>query len=120
MVQVKQDMNRALGRQLAEEATALGIKHRCIHQLIDVRESRNTEGPLENYSFAYDDLGKIAVDRRARTAILVSPGDNSHDFIEVVGRNAGYSVRLFTEEDKAIAWLEEASSAATRLPPADG
>jgi hypothetical protein len=49
------------------------------------------------------------LERDNRAAILVDPTDRSHDFVEVVSRNAGYNVRVFIEEERAIAWLEEAS-----------
>ena len=47
------------------------------------------------------------IDRNARVAVLRSPGDHSHDFIETVSRNAGLHVKLFTDRAKALAHLLE-------------
>ena len=52
-------------------------------------------------------MGDLNFARSAHVAILVSPDDRSHDFIETVNRNAGYNVRVFRDADAAISWLEE-------------
>lgn len=73
---------------------------------MDVREARNTDSVFNNYSFAYKDMHKAEeIDKRARVAVVVSPQDNSHDFIETVSRNAGLDVVLFTDIDRAVAHL---------------
>lgn len=38
-------------------------------------------------------------------ALLVSPDDHSHDFIETVARNAGLNVTIFTDLQAAKAYL---------------
>lgn len=75
--------------------------------LIDVRGSRNISDVLENYMFAYKHADELKLERNTRYAILVSPGDSSHDFVETVMRNCGYYVRRFVDESSAVDWLEE-------------
>jgi hypothetical protein len=41
------------------------------------------------------------IDRNARVAILVSPNDYSHFFIETVLNNAGLYAKIFTDPDLA-------------------
>jgi hypothetical protein len=73
--------------------------------LSDVREAPNVSGTLENYRYAYKDMPELDLRRDVRAAILADPADHSHDFAETVVQNAGYNVRLFHDEEAAIAWL---------------
>jgi hypothetical protein len=38
---------------------------------------------------------------------VIAEGDHSHDFIETVAINAGLNVKLFTDWDQAIAFLQD-------------
>ena len=61
---------------------------------------------LGSYRFAHDDMKRTpAIDTSAVVAVLVSPGDHSHDFIETVSRNSGLNVTLFTDRERAVAHL---------------
>lgn len=81
----------ALGREL-------GIKR----YLVDMTESRNVESVLANYEFAKKEIWNASeIDKTALVAILVSPGDHSHDFVETVGRNAGLRVTIFRDRVRA-------------------
>ncbi len=76
----------------------LGIKK----YLVDLTEARNTESISDNYQFAYNDMqGTPDIDRSAMVAILVSPEDHSHDFVETVSRNAGLNITLFSDRQLA-------------------
>lgn len=83
------------------EAHALGRKLGINRYLVDLTESRNVESVIDNYEFAYKDMKTPQVDPAARVAVLVSPGDHSHDFIETVARNAGLDMTLFTNQEQA-------------------
>lgn len=74
--------------------------------LFDVRDARNVSDEIDNYNFASRDLADIELQVNARSAILVTPGDTSHDFIEQVLRRAGYRARIFDNAAAAIAWLD--------------
>jgi hypothetical protein len=88
------------------ESHALGRKLGIRRYLVDLRKSRNVESLLDGYQFAYQDMPQQPeIDRSARVAILVSPGDHSHDFIETVSRNSGLDVTLFRDYEQAIAHL---------------
>ena len=79
----------------------------CKRFLTDVRNATNVSHDLDNYQFAYRDMELLSLQRDVRAAILTAPGDGSHDFSETVALNAGYFVRAFDDETKAVAWLEE-------------
>ncbi|MHB9027638.1 MAG: hypothetical protein ACYC9O_02595 [Candidatus Latescibacterota bacterium] len=74
---------------------------------MDVTESRNIESSTKGYQFAHSDMMTDKIDRFARVAMLVSPGDHSHDFIETVSRNAGLNVTLFRDREQAVRHLLE-------------
>ncbi len=85
-------------------AREMGIKK----FFIDLRDAVNTQSVIENYDFANFDLNETSViDRRAKVAMLVSPDDHSHDFVEAVARSNGHNVRLFRVMDSALAYLME-------------
>jgi len=49
----------------------------------------------------------LDLQKNARSAILTSRDDRSHDMVETFMRNAGYNVRIFTDESAAVAWLDD-------------
>lgn len=74
--------------------------------LADVRGVRNVASALEQYRLGYDEMYRLALDRTSKIAILADVGDDSHDFVETILRNAGFMCRLFTDEPSALKWLE--------------
>jgi len=101
-------VTRQTAMQQNVEAHALGSQLGLNCYLCDMRSARNIESPLSGYQFAYEDMQKTsAIDRNARVAILVSPEDHSHDFIETVARNSGLRVALFTQYEEAVRYLIE-------------
>ncbi len=107
IVRVDEDMTRTLAESLGLEAMHLGIKKNLNKFLYDLRNSRNKETINANYIFAKQDLKRLDPNPTNKIAMLTSPNDKSHDFIETVLRNAGYNVKLFIVEEEAIIWLEE-------------
>ena len=67
---------------------------------------KNTDSILGSFEFAYSDMiNTEEIDKNPRGAILVSPFDHSHDFIETVLINAGLNVKLFRDPDLAKSFL---------------
>lgn len=88
------------------EAYKFAEEHGITRQLADVTKARNVDSVSRNYDFAYSEFqAVVAIDKRLRVAILVSPDDHSHDFAETVMQNAGLNVALFRDRDRAIAYL---------------
>lgn len=100
------DIAREFTKKLSDLTRSTNIKR----VLSDVRNARNELGTLENYYYAYKDMGEFNIQRNSRSAILVDPVDKSHDFVETVAQNAGYNVKVFQDETAAIAWLQEEES----------
>jgi ABC-type transporter Mla MlaB component len=100
------EINRQNALPLNREAHALGKEKGIRCYLVDLTHARNTDTPVQSYNFAYTDMqSATGIDRNARVALLVSPGDTSHHFMETVARNAGLNVRLFTNREEAIRHL---------------
>lgn len=91
------------GKATVDFARACGINR----QLYDCRNVRNVDSVYHNYDFAYKDAEQLDLSYANRAAILVDPTDRSHDFVEITMRNAGYDIKVFIDEEKAAAWLEE-------------
>jgi hypothetical protein len=103
VLKIKGNINRRTALQLNLEAHALGERLGIDHYLVDLTEARNTDTVIDSYDFAYHDMtGTPGLRPDARVALLVSPDDHSHDFIEVVAQNAGLLVTLFTDYDQAV------------------
>lgn len=105
-IQVTDVITVELARHFSQEARQWGIDHNLSRFLFDMRTVPNVETTLTNYLVAYEDMAQLKLSRVARSAILVSPDDQSHYIVETVTRNAGYNVRLFSDETAAVAWLE--------------
>ncbi len=89
-----------------QEAHALGDKLGITLHLMDVTEAKNIDTAMKSYEFAYKDLGEFpGINMNVRVAVLASPDDHSHDFIETVTRNAGQDVTLFRDPESAIQHL---------------
>ena len=106
ILKMKGQINRQGVQQPNLEAHALGKRLKIGRYLVDATEAVNTDTVVDSHQFAYRDMLTMpGIDRRARVAILVSPGDHSHDFIETVCRNAGLDVKIFTDSKPAKRFL---------------
>lgn len=106
-IRVEEAVTVELARQWSAELQEMGREQSIRRFLFDVRSSKNFSTVLENYQFAYRDSVELKLKKNVRSAILTAQGDKSHDFVELTMKNAGYNVKVFTEESSAVAWLEE-------------
>lgn len=106
-VEVLQPMTSELGRQSGIDAARLGNERIIKNFLFDVRKAPNVQSIVHDYYFVYEEMDALGFKSGSRSALLVSPNDKSHDFIETAFRNAGFNVRIFTDESSAISWLKK-------------
>ena len=77
--------------------------------LVDFRDSEKQLGVLEDHDVAYRrtrecGLGPIGT----KHALIVKPEEfDEFRFVETAFRNAGYDLKVFTEEDAALEWIRE-------------
>jgi hypothetical protein len=94
------------------EAHALGKKLGITRHLMDVTDARNIDSAFKTYQFAYKDIAEVpGISMNVRVAVLVSPEDHSHDFVETVTKNAGQDITLFRDRELAIKHLLEGTPA---------
>jgi len=100
-------ISRLLAIQYNLEAHALGKEMGIDHFLLDFTECRNTDTVMRNYKYVYDDMKNPGINQAACMAMLVSPNDHSHDFIEALFRDAGADVTLFHDRELALWHLKQ-------------
>lgn len=106
VLEIRGDITGELALKQDVEAHSLGRKRGINRYLVDATNARNVESVENNYKFAYDDVKTSGdIDKNARVALLVSPEDHSHDFVETVSKNAGLNVTLFRDREAAIRHL---------------
>ena len=102
----KGEMNSEVGLTRVIEAHKLGAEIGINRYLVDLTEAINLDPASKSYMYAYEDLKTPSgINPNARVAMLVSPDDHSHDFVETVLRNAGHNVTLFRDQELAIEHL---------------
>lgn len=106
-VNVKSQVTTDLARRWYEDLLEKNRSLEITRFLYDVRTVNNVSSVIENYLFAYEDTTLLDMPRDIRSAMLVGEGDHSHDFVETAFQNAGYNVKIFTDESSAVKWLEE-------------
>lgn len=107
IVKVIGTISRQLAIQYNLEAHALGKELGIDRFLLDFTECKNTDTVMRNYKYVYDDMKNPGINQAARTAMLVSPNEHSHDFIEALFRDAGADVTLFHDRELALWHLTE-------------
>lgn len=106
ITEVHGEMNRQLGLKLARESQELGDQLDIRKHLVDVTDSVNVDDVLDQYRFANTDITESQeLNHRVQIAVLASPDDHSHDFIETVMRNVGINFKLFRDRQQALHFL---------------
>lgn len=104
-VKVVGNISRLLAVGYNLEAHALGSQLGITRFLLDFTECRNTDTVLRNFKYVNEDMHNPGINQQACTAMLVSAGDHSHDFIEALFRSTGSDVTLFTDRELAVRHL---------------
>lgn len=101
------DFTIDVAREWSVEISEMGRQMNIRRFLFDVRLARNACSVLENYNHGRHDPDDLHLLKDIHSAILISEGDLTHNFVETTFRNAGLNVRIFTDESVAVKWLEE-------------
>lgn len=106
-IRVEGEVSVELANEWSMELMELSSVRGIQRYLFDTRTARNVSSMVQNYNFAYHDSHELQLSRSARSVILACQEDDSHNFVVTTMRNAGFNVKLFTDESSAVAWLEE-------------
>jgi hypothetical protein len=104
------EINGKLALQQNVELWALGGDLGIDRFLIDLTNCRNTDSVIGNFDFVHHEANQDRVDAGHVLAFLVSPGDHSHDFVEIAARSAGFNVNRFTDRCLAEAYLRRGAN----------
>lgn len=107
-------VDAALGVEIAAALIEADRSLRCRRYLVDFRGGPTAGSDAERYDFAYRQLDLLDAPRDTRVALLPDPSDESLGFFETVMVNAGYCLRLFDDEQAAVAWLLSEGDSAGR------
>ena len=80
------------------------VHNACYRFFVDYRQADVKLGLIDLYErpATYEVVG---MPRSARIALMFRPGAKDTEFIQTVTANRGYSVRIFENQEEAIAWL---------------
>ena len=107
IIKVDGNVNSTMALEYSMNAYLLAKDKGILCFLIDLTNARNQQTIAENYDFMNLDLDESGfVDRRAKIAMLVSPEDHSHDFVEKIARIMGHNILLCRKMDDAITFLK--------------
>jgi hypothetical protein len=107
IIKISSPMTAELGRRCGVQAADIAKQNNIDRYLFDLRGAPNVDTVQSNYQFAYNDLADFGFPRGSRSALLTDAGDESHNFLETLFLNAGYIVKVFSDPDHAVAWLEK-------------
>ena len=94
-----------LRRDYLQAMVTLANKHKLNCFLIDIRKAPSTSSILDDYQSVYEIARQVGLKTGVRIAALVTPTDSSRQFVETAANNAGFLVKIFTDESKATDWL---------------
>ena len=99
-----------LALTLAGELVHIGEELSVLGCLIDIRGTTSVSSVVDKYEFAYEKATVAGLPHHWRFSFLIDHGDDSPNFIETVMNNAGYMLKVFEDERKAIDWLKGAQA----------
>lgn len=102
---VRQKVTNELASAFAQSMNAFSVEHGVSRFLVDVRGMPYDGTVFTHYEFVVHDLRKEEFDLSLKVAVVASPDDDTHDFLEVVSLNAGYNVRVFKDYAEGARWL---------------
>ncbi len=98
-------ITRESALQFITEAAEKADTHHLNSFLFDVRGTLNAKGLFHDHDIVHNHLRGLGFNLASRVALLVSPGDKTHDFFELAAANAGHNWKVFGGEAAAIDWL---------------
>lgn len=97
---------RKTNAQTADLISNACKKSGIIRALVDARALERRLGVLDAHAGPTTDFPKDVASKQIKVAVIDRPEfKRKYRFFETVARNAGYFLRIFSESEKAVAWL---------------
>jgi hypothetical protein len=108
------DVTRETAGEMARAMYSTGRSLNVTCFLVDATRAHNIERPLENVRLTRDDIPAARTDGRREVciALLVQPGDRSHDFYAATARQQGIDTTIFWDRTEAV---DHVTAAARRM-----
>ncbi len=97
--------NMARLKQIALEVAKLSGESGCQRILNDMSRATIEVSLTEAYS-SPQQMDESGICRSTRRALVVPPDFDLARFLETVTRNRGHNLKVFTERDEALNWLQ--------------
>jgi hypothetical protein len=100
------ELNHETGARIAERTLRVIAKHKCNKIFCDYSKMKVTASFWEIYEnpILFDLWG---IPHNFNIAVIYSQDEDSFKFWEARMQNAGFIVRVFTQEEEALKWLTE-------------
>ena len=92
--------------QRASAAAEFANERGVFRLLSDVRGVPYTGTPFTHYEFAYMMKSVVPTGHALKVAVVASPGDDSHDYLQIAAQTAHYNLRVFKDYEEAVRWLK--------------
>lgn len=103
-VDVTGRVDRELWEQQVRESVKEAAARSCFRFLVDYRLAEMRLHLIDLYERPAV-YGEAGMPRWARIALMLPSAGKDPEFIETVTANHGYSVKVFTDTEEAITWL---------------
>ncbi len=109
MGQVHGEFDSRVVAKMVSDLGAMIREHDCYRLLNDLRDAKITPETLDIYGMPRV-IEKTREAVRCRRAILVTPPLEDFLFLETASVNMGQQIKIFTDEEAAIEWLQGSKS----------
>ncbi len=116
---VEGKIDPALVKAMASELAELVASSGCRKLLNDLRRADTTPSAFDVYDMPRI-VDKQGVPIACRRALLVSEPSGDFAFLETVSVNVGQQVRIFTDLEASLEWLEESKMPPSKSGPGNG
>jgi hypothetical protein len=92
--------------EMTTEVSTAAAKHGFVHFLFDMRETTENADTMDAFFLAANPEER-GLTRTHKRAIVHRSTNKLYRFFETVSVNRGYNVKLFTDIDSALEWIQE-------------
>ena len=101
---VHDGLDASLALKMSSDLANLIRTHGCYRLLNDLRDAEITSSTLEIYAMPRA-IAKFKEANRCKRALVVSGRLDNYRFLETVSLNIGQQLRIFTDIETAVDWL---------------
>jgi hypothetical protein len=98
------DVVRTLISEIAKRGDVTGV----YTYFVDLRDAQHRARTVEDYNLAYGGAAQVGLQTNSRTILLTNPEEAEQwGFVETVFKNAGFAMKVYSDESAALAAVTE-------------